>query len=137
MKGLGAKLKARWANYQPNKQSLYKSAGYTVALVVGLGFTVGGWTTAGSAEKMAHEARVDYAATLCAERFLAADQAGQRLADLKRIVGRHQRGRALEKAGWPTLPAGTTPQFADQARLACGERLNSAQIGAGVDGSSV
>lgn len=138
MNGMREKIKTRWANYQPNKQSLYKAVGYTAFWTVLLGFTAGGWTTSGGAEKMAYEARVDYAAATCAERFLAADMNGQRLASLKKIAGRHQRRRVLEKEEWLTVPAGSTPEFIKAAQLACGERLMGigAGTGTGVDGKT-
>ncbi|MEX2575456.1 MAG: hypothetical protein WD382_02285 [Halofilum sp. (in: g-proteobacteria)] len=117
------KIKTRWASYQPNKNSLYKAVGYTAFLTMAVGFTVGGWTTQGSAEDMVSEARIEYAAALCAERFMAADLSGQRLAELKQVAGRHQRSRVLSRENWLVLPAGSTPEFAKQAQLACGEQL--------------
>lgn len=131
MSGYQDRIKARWANYQPNKQSLYKAVGYTLFWTLVLGFTLGGWMTRGGAQDMARAERVDYAAAVCAERFLAADMAEQNLADLKKVAGRHQRRRVLEKEDWLVIPEGASPEFVKAAHMACGERLMN-----GPDGTS-
>lgn len=116
-------LKERWANYQPSKKSLYKSVGYSVFWTVVLGFAVGGWHTNGGAQELAYNSRVDYAAELCADRFLAADISGQNLASLKKVNGRSQRGRALQKGNWVAAPSSASEAFILDVTLACSERL--------------
>ncbi len=116
-------MKERWANYQPNKKSIYKAVGYSALLTIVLGFTAGGWRTSSGAEELAQQARVDYAAELCVERFMAADVTGQNLASLKKVNGRSQRGNVLARGDWVAVPAGASAAFATQVRGACAERL--------------
>lgn len=118
-----APMKERWANYQPNKKSIYKAVGYSALLTVVLGFTVGGWQTTSGAQELAQQARADYAAELCAERFMAADITGQNLANLKKVNGRVQRGNLLARGDWVAVPAGASAEFVAQVRGACAERL--------------
>lgn len=118
-----APMKERWANYQPNKKSIYKAVGYSALLTVVFGFTAGGWHTNGGAQELAQQSRVDYAAELCADRFMAADVTGQNLANLKKVNGRAQRGNALARGEWVAVPTGASDEFIKQVRGACAERL--------------
>lgn len=124
-------MKERWANYQPTKKSIYKAIGYSVFATVALGFTVGGWHTTGGAQEVAQNARVDYAAQLCADRFIAADITGQNLANLKKVNGRAQRGNVLARGDWVAVPAGASEEFVAQVRGACAQRLVTGEAGSG------
>jgi roadblock/LC7 domain-containing protein len=124
-------MKERWANYQPNKKSIYKAVGFSVLATVALGFTVGGWHTTSGAQEVAQNARVEYAAQLCADRFMAADITGQSLANLKKVNGRVQRGNILARGDWVAAPAGASEEFVTQVRGACAERLVTGGAGSG------
>lgn len=126
-------MKERWAGYQPNKKSIYKAVGYSALLTVVLGFTIGGWHTTGGAQELAQQSRVDYAAELCADRFMAADITGQNLANLKKVNGRFQRGNVLARGDWVAVPAGASDEFVKQVRGACAERL----VTGGADGDTM
>lgn len=137
MSGFKDRMKTRWANYQPNKTSLYKAVGYTVFWTLIAGFTVGGWTTQGGAQELAHKARVDYAASICAEKFLASDFTGKRLEDLKKVAGRHQRRSKLSQGDWVMTPAGESDEFVREVTLACGDQLfRSGQGDVAADGKT-
>lgn len=122
-------MKERWANYQPNKNSLYKAVGYSVFLTVALGFTLGGWHTSGGTQELVRESRVDYAAQLCADKFKAADTNGENLAELKSVEGQYQRRHALKDGDWVMAPSGTSEEFIDAVTFRCGERLFSTETG--------
>ncbi len=119
-------MKERWANYQPNKHSMYKAVGFTVLLTVALGFTLGGWYTSGGAQDLARESRLDYAAQICAEKFMAADASGQKLAELKSVVGHHQRRDALEDGDWVLSTGNVSDEFIKEVNFRCSERLVNA-----------
>jgi hypothetical protein len=122
-KGPKRPLKERWATYQPNKISMYKAVGYSVFLTIAVGFTLGGWHTRGGTQEVAREARIDYAAQVCADRFMAADAADQNLADLKAVQGRYQRRHALEQGDWVTVTSELGEEFVRETSLRCGDRL--------------
>lgn len=122
-------MKERWANYQPNKNSLYKAVGYSVFLTVALGFTLGGWHTSGAAQELARDSRIDYAAQLCADKFKAADTSGEKLAEFKTVEGHYQRRHALKDGDWVMAPSGASEEFIDAVTFRCGERLFSSEAG--------
>src|SRR5690606_4899408 len=105
-------LSERWNAYQPSKGVWFWSvAGAAVATMV-LGFTVGGWTTGGTAEEMAEKAatsaRTELAAALCVNRFAAAEGAAQQLALLKEARS-WERGKFITNGGWALLPERIEP----------------------------
>lgn len=77
-----------------------------------VGFTLGGWVTGGTAEKMASDqARLEVVAALvpiCIEQSSQDPQAAERLAQLKDAVG-YKRPDMLMKAGWATMPGSSDP----------------------------
>ncbi len=119
-------MKERWANYQPNKHSMYKAVGFTVLLTLALGFTLGGWYTRGGAQELARQAQIDYAAELCVERFTAADVSGQKLAELTSVEGHHQRRNALEDGDWVLATDTASDEFIQEVNFRCSERLVNA-----------
>lgn len=125
-------MKERWANYQPNKHSMYKAVGFTVVLTVALGFTLGGWYTGGGARDLARDARIDYAAQMCAERFMAADVTGEKLAELKSVAGEHQRRNALEDGNWVLSTDDVSDEFIQEVHFRCSERLVNAGTAGGM-----
>jgi hypothetical protein len=78
-----------------------------VALVVG--FTWGGWVTGGTARDMVGEAgstsRYELASVICVERFLAAPDAQEQLAELKAIDSSYNQRQFIEAGGWATMPS--------------------------------
>ncbi len=119
------KLTSRWANYQPNKASLYKTIFWSVALTLAVGFGAAGWHTKGGAEALASEAYVDLGSKLCADRFLAAENAEKRLTEFRNIQGTHQRKDALAKQseGWVQLPDNASAELKEDVYMACAKLL--------------
>ena len=114
----------RWSEFKPSKTMwFWTMAGAAVATIV-VGFTVGGWTTGGSAQAMAQDAardaRAQLASALCVERFTTAPTAASALAELKETSG-YQQDDFIEDGGWVTL-AGVEDTVPGAADL-CAEQL--------------
>jgi len=104
---------------------LWGAFGGAVVLAV-VGFSWGGWTTAGSATRnastAAHDAVVAALAPICVERFRGQTDAIARAADLAKS-STWERGAIIEKSGFATMP-GATSADADVAR-ACATILTN------------
>lgn len=113
------RIRARWNAFQPTRAGSFWAIVYVSAATVALGFTAGGWMTAGGAQELADRAaaraRAEVVGTLCVERFLAAADAEAQLASLKGITPGFRRREFVEQGGWTTLPGATapTPQAAE------------------------
>lgn len=81
-------------------------AGGTAVAVVG--FTWGGWVTAGSADARVLAAnntgRTDLAAAICVQNFLADDGARDNLAEIKQFASSSQQRTFIEAGGWAVMP---------------------------------
>lgn len=93
------------------KPALWGAAGGAVLLAV-LGFTWGGWMTAGTAERTAEQrasnAVVAALAPICVSQFQVTADAASKQEELKKI-GVYDRNSFIEKAGWATMPGSTAP----------------------------
>jgi len=90
-----------------------------------IGFSWGGWMTAGTANKIAAE-RADTAVVaaltpLCVEKFLQSSDAKANLAVLQKISTSWEQGDYLEKGGWATQPGATSTDY--HLARACAEKL--------------
>ena len=95
-----------------------------------IGFTWGGWMTAGTANKIAAE-RADTAVVaaltpICVEKFLQNSDAKANLAVLQKISTSWEQGDYLEKGGWATQPGATSPDY--HLGRACAEKLIQAKV---------
>ena len=114
-------LSQRWSNYRPSKTQWFWSVAGAAILVVVLGFTIGGWTTESGAtlraKQAVHAARAELAASVCVDRFTAAEDAVENLALLKKTAY-WERDEFIEKGGWAKLAGkdvpGSTDLCADQ-----------------------
>jgi hypothetical protein len=93
------------------KTSLIGAAVGAVALAI-VGFSLGGWMTGGTAQKMASDkARMEVVAALvpiCLEQSKQDPQSIETLALLK-AANSYERSDMLMKAGWATMPGSTDP----------------------------
>ncbi|WP_256752856.1 hypothetical protein [Mesorhizobium sp. Mes31] len=114
----------RWDNYQPSKTLWFWSLVGAAVLTMIVGFTAGGWTTGGTALKMAQtsarDARAELVANLCVEKFVSAADASQNLAKLKETSS-YQRDSFITDGGWINL-AGIKRKAPGAADL-CAEKL--------------
>jgi hypothetical protein len=97
-----------------------------------IGFSWGGWTTGGAANRLAAEqaytAVVAALTPLCVEKFLQDSDAKANLAVLTKIRSNWEQGNYVEKGGWATQPGATSSDY-DLAR-ACAEKLVQANTAA-------
>jgi hypothetical protein len=95
-----------------------------------IGFSWGGWTTEGTANRLAAEqadtAVVAALTPICVEKFLQNSDAKANLAALQKISSNWEQGEYLRKGGWVT---GTTSSDYRLAR-ACAEKLVQAKTAA-------
>jgi hypothetical protein len=98
----------RWDDLQPSKTMLVWSCVGSVAVALIAGFTWGGWVTGGTAGKMAQAAadqsRYELAATICADRFMAAADAQVQLTALQAIDSAYRQRQFIDEGGWATMP---------------------------------
>lgn len=106
------------------RPGLYGVAAGAIALAI-VGFTWGGWMTAGSADKLAaDQARMEVVAALvpiCLAQLQQDPQAAARLAELKQSNSSYERTNMLMSAGWATIPGSTDPNRG--VASACVEKL--------------
>ncbi|TMH06469.1 MAG: hypothetical protein E6H79_06580 [Betaproteobacteria bacterium] len=110
------------------KPALWGAAGGAAAMAF-VGFTWGGWVTAGKAETMVQtrvsEAVVGALAPVCAERFRHTGGAPANLVELKKVAAWSQ-GEFVEKGGWAKGPGSNSPEQVTAVAKACAELLASA-----------
>jgi hypothetical protein len=104
-------------------------AAWGAGLLALAGFTVGGWMTAGTAERTAEhrasEAVIAALAPICLSQFQLSADAMARQDELKKITV-YDRESAVEKAGWATMP-GSTNANAGVAK-ACADLITKAKL---------
>lgn len=117
-------LSQRFGEYRPSKTLWFWSASGIALLTIIVGFTAGGWTTAGTATKMAKDsaikARAELVANLCVEKFITASDASANLAKLKETSS-YQRDTFISDGGWVKM-AGLEKDAPGAADL-CADRL--------------
>jgi hypothetical protein len=95
------------SDYTPTKTALAWAAGGASVLTMVVGFTLGGWVTGGSAERMAAEARTggkaELAASVCAANFRMAPTAVSDHAELVRLSSMRQR-QFVQDQPWAQVP---------------------------------
>jgi alpha/beta superfamily hydrolase len=105
------------------KPALWGAAGGAVALAI-IGFTWGGWVTAGTASQMVKKesdiAIVKMLAPICVDKFQQQPDATASLAALM-ATNSYQRASFIEKGGWATM-VGSDKPYSGTAQ-ACAELL--------------
>jgi len=106
------------------RPGLYGAAAGAIALAI-IGFTWGGWLTAGAAHKMASDqARMEVVAALvpiCLQQFKQDPQAATTLAKLEKAGSEYERTNMLMSTGWATIPGSSDPNRG--VASACMEKL--------------
>ncbi|MBZ9987660.1 hypothetical protein LB572_11185 [Mesorhizobium sp. BH1-1-5] len=114
----------RFDEYQPSKTLWFWSVVGVAVLTMIVGFTAGGWTTAGTASEMAKtsaiKARAELVANLCVEKFVTASNATENLTKLKGTSS-YQRDSFISDGGWVKL-AGMKKDAPGAADL-CADKL--------------
>lgn len=106
------RLWRRWEEIQVTKTATAWSWAAVAGLTMILGFTWGGWVTAGTAEMLAVR-RVDDAllqrlGPICAAQFKQGAGQGQKIQELEQMDN-WKRGEYIEKHGWATMPGEEKP----------------------------
>jgi hypothetical protein len=100
-------LRQRWGKAKPTKTTAFWIALGAIVLTLILGFTRGGWTTGGSATKMAEtsasSAVIARLAPICVAQFNADAQRGAKFTELKALTS-FKRSAFVEEQGWATMP---------------------------------
>lgn len=99
-------MSQRWENFRPSKTLWFWSVAGAAVLTMIIGFTAGGWTTSGTATKMAADAesnaRAELVANICVQNFVTGPNAVQKLAELKETSSYQRRG-FITDGGWVEL----------------------------------
>ncbi len=95
-----------WRRYRPSKAVWFWSCVGTAILTMMIGFSAGGWVTGATVaqrvEAASEQAVAKLAASICANRFMAAADAQDQLAQLREIDSWRQ-DDFIEKGGWVTF----------------------------------
>jgi len=117
-------LRERWSGYQPSKTATFWVCVLCIVGTMIVGFTWGGWMTAGTAMQKVREAeeqaRAKVVAALCVERFKQTADASAKLTELKEMNS-WRRGEFVETGGWARMPG--SDESLDEAADLCAERL--------------
>jgi len=115
---------------QPSKTMLFWSCAGSVVVALVVGFTWGGWVTGGTARDMAETAgddsRYELASVICVEKFLAAPDAQDQLAEIKAIDSSYRQRQFIEAGGWAVMP--NKDDAARQAADLCAKVLTNLEL---------
>ena len=75
--------------------------GAVIAMIIG--FAWGGWTTAGTTQRMGEEAVLATRAAICVAQFMKEPNHEEHLQALGKLIA-YQRGPFIEKGGWDKMP---------------------------------
>lgn len=118
-------IRNRWLDFRPSKTQAFWLAAGAVVFTLAAGFGSGSWVTASSADKRvaqaSQEARENLAASICVEEFMAASNAGERLAKLQKLTW-YARSEQITEGGWATMPDRKEPNVS--VAIACASRLS-------------
>lgn len=96
----------KWNQYRPTKTLWLWSCVGSAILTMIVGFSAGGWVSGGTAAEQAEassqQAVAQLAASICANRFLAAPNAQVQVAQLKEVDDWKQ-DNFIEEGGWVTF----------------------------------
>ncbi|MFI5000002.1 MAG: hypothetical protein ACHQK9_08995 [Reyranellales bacterium] len=113
-------------NMPTNTKPWIQGAAVGAVVLAIVGFSWGGWTTGGNADKRAlaaaHDAVVVALAPICVERFQAQGDAANKLGELTKASS-WERGNLIERSGFAMMPGSKTTD-SDVAR-ACAEILSN------------
>jgi alpha/beta superfamily hydrolase len=117
-------LAQRWDRVQPTKGTVFWGVVVGAAATMIIGFSWGGWVTAGSArtmaEKAAQAAHQELAAAVCTDHFAAAPDARAQLTAFKSISSSYQRDKFVEDGGWAVMPGASNADRQDASACADG-----------------
>ena len=102
----------RWRKAQPTKMTVFWACLASIILTMVIGFTWGGWVSAGAAQKsaetMANNAVTDRLAPICVAQFDQDPDKTTKLAELNGL-GTYQRAQYVQEQGWATFAGQEKP----------------------------
>jgi hypothetical protein len=99
-------LGQRWRDYQPTKTILFWACLASIVLSIFVGFTWGGWVTAGTAQKaadaLARDAVIQRLVPICVDQF---NQDPDRILKLDELSGltSYKQTQYVQEQGWATI----------------------------------
>ena len=84
------------------QSAIWGAVGGAVAAII-IGFAWGGWTTAGTTQRMTDEALLASRAAICVAQFVKQPNHQEKLAELEKVSS-WNRHEAIEKGGWDKMP---------------------------------
>jgi hypothetical protein len=116
----------RWANLQPSKTMLVWAIIASIALTMLIGFTWGGWVSAGGSTQagavVARDAVVQRLAPICVAQFEQDPARDAKLVELMALSA-SQRTQYVQDQGWATMPGEERPDR--QVASACANLLTA------------
>lgn len=105
-------MRQRWGAAQASKTAVFWFLAAAIVLTMIIGFTWGGWVTAGSAQATANttagEAVITRLAPICVAQFNQDPLKDERFAELQ-AMSSYQRGAFVREQGWATMPGEDGP----------------------------
>ncbi|MBW7883180.1 MAG: hypothetical protein H3C34_11180 [Caldilineaceae bacterium] len=105
-------LGQRWRDAQPTKMTLFWACLASVVLTIVVGFTWGGWVSAGNAqtaaETMARDAVVQRLAPICVAQFNQDPDKALKLDEMNALTS-YQRAQFVQDQGWATISGNEKP----------------------------
>jgi hypothetical protein len=130
-------MMGRWQEFRPSKGLWFWSCVGSAVLTIIVGFWAGGWTTSGTAQRMARDAgesaRAQLVANACVNNFASGPEFAARLTALKSLSA-WERFNRLKDKGWVTL-AGMDEPLSPAASI-CADELVKMGSAASAKGNS-
>lgn len=92
--------------------------GAVVAMVIG--FSWGGWSTAGATQKISENAVLSNQAAICVAQYIKEPNSSEKMQAFEKIEG-YQRYEFIEKGGWDKMPGQKEAGYG--VARACAEKL--------------
>ena len=106
-------LRQRWNDAQPTKKTLFWACLASIVLTMVVGFTWGGWVTAGTAqetaETLAKDAVVQRLAPICVAQFNQDPDGALKLDELSGLTS-YKQGQYVQEQGWATISGVEKPE---------------------------
>ena len=94
--------------------------GAVVAMIIG--FSWGGWSTAGATQKMTENAVLKSQVAICVAQYMQEPNSGERLKEFAKIDS-YKRDEFIEKGGWDKMPGQKDASYG--VARACAETVES------------
>ncbi len=120
-------LRHRWDKAKLTKTAVFWIAIAVVVLTIFLGFSQGGWVTAGTANRMAEiksqDVLLERLAPICMAQFDEDPQRAQKLDELTALTTSVQRTRYVKDQTWAIMPGEAAAD--DRVAAKCAEQLTT------------